>query len=152
MADLFDTVVNATAADRPAFRQAPVGDYLATVQSVKIVKANTGTQGIEVSYTLMEPMHDHDMSGVDLSKCRMRDTFWISEKSLPIVQERLSRISKETVGNSIRDALDILPGSEVVITVGHETEDREGKPLNTPRLTASRYYSVDWYMTNKKAA
>jgi len=78
--------------------------------------------------------------------------FWISEKSLPIVQERLARISQDTVGNSIRDALDILPGSEVVITVAHETENRDGTPLNTPRLTASRYYSVDWYMTNKKAA
>ena len=152
MADLFDTVVATTASERPAFRQAPVGDYLVTVQSVKIVKANSGTQGLELTYTMNEPMHDHDMSGVDLSKCRLRDTFWISEKSLSIVQDRLSRISKDTVGNSIRDALDILPGSEVVVTVGHETENRDGTALNIPRLTVSRYYSVDWYTTNKKAA
>ena len=152
MADLFDTVVSNTAAERPAFRQAPAGDYLVTVQSVKIVKANSGTQGLELTYTMNEPMHDHDMSGVGLSKCRLRDTFWISEKSLSIVQDRLSRISKDTVGNSIRDALDILPGSEVVVTVAHETENRDGTALNIPRLTVSRYYSVDWYTTNKKAA
>ena len=152
MADLFDTVVSNTTAERPAFRQAPVGDYLVTVQSVKIVKANSGTQGLELTYTMVEPMHDHDMTGVDLAKCRLRDTLWVSEKSLPIVQDRLSRINTDTVGNSIRDALDILPGSDVVVTVAHETENRDGTPLNTPRLAASRYYSVEWYTTNQKAA
>ncbi len=152
MADLFDSVVSNSASERPSFRQAPVGDYLVTVQSVKIVKANSGTQGLELTYTMNEPMHDHDMSDVDLSKCRLRDTLWVSEKSLSIVQDRLSRINNETVGNSIRDALDILPGSEVVVTVDHETANRDGTPLRTPRLTVSRYYSVDWYTNNKKAA
>lgn len=149
MADLFDTVISNTAADRPAFRQAPAGEYLATVQSVKIVKANSGTQGLEITFTMIDPLHPHDMTGVDLSKCRLRDTLWISEKSLPVVQDRLARISKDTVGNSIRDAVDILPGSDVVVSVAHETENRDGTPLNTPRLTVSRYYSVDTY---KKAA
>lgn len=152
MADLFDTVVSNTAAERPAFRQAPVGDYLVTVRSVQIVTAKKGTQGLELTYTMNEPMHDHDMTGVDLAKCRLRDTFWVTENSLPIVQDRLSRINTDTVGNSIRDALDILPGSDVVVTVAHETENRDGTPLNTPRLAASRYYSVEWYTTNKKAA
>lgn len=149
MADLFDTVISNTAADRPAFRQAPAGEYLATVQSVKIVKANSGTQGLEITFTMIDPLHPHDMTGVDLSKCRLRDTLWISEKSLPVVQDRLARISKDTVGNSIRDAVDILPGSDVVVSVAHETENRDGTPLNTPRLAVARYYSVDSY---KKAA
>jgi hypothetical protein len=152
MADLFDTVIENTASERPAFRQAPAGDYIATVRAAKIVKANSGTQGIELEFTLLDAMHDNDMTGVDLSKCRLRDTQWVSEKTLPYVQERLSRIAPETVGNSIRDALDILPGNEVVVNLSHETQNRDGTPLNTPRLKVDRYYSVEWYMANKKAA
>lgn len=152
MADLFDTVVSNTASERPAFRQAPAGDYLVTVAGVKIVKANSGTQGLELEFTMREPMHTEDMTGVDLSKCRLRDTQWLTEKTLPYVQERLARISPETVGNTIRDSLDILPGNEVIVTISHETANRDGTPLNTPRLKVERYYSLDWYGSNKKAA
>lgn len=152
MADLFDTVVAATASERPAFRQAPAGDYLVTVAGVKIVKANSGTQGLELEFTMREPMHTEDMAGVDLAKCRLRDTQWLTEKTLPYVQERLARISPETVGNTIRDSLDILPGNEVIVTISHETANRDGTPLNTPRLKVERYYSLDWYGSNKKAA
>jgi hypothetical protein len=152
VADLFDIVISETASERPAFRQAPAGDYLVTVQSVKFVKANSGTQGIELTYTMVEPMHDEDMEGVELPKCRLRDTQWITEKTIGYVQERLSRISPDVVGNTIRDVADILPGNDVVVTVSHETANRDGTPLNTPRLKVERYYSVDWYVNNKKAA
>lgn len=150
--DLFDQVIKETATDRPAFRQAPPGDYLVTVQSVKFVKANNGRQGIELVYTLIEPMHNEDMTGVALAKCRLSDTMWISEKSIGIVQERLARISKDVVGNTLRDVADILPGNDVVVNISHETQNRDGTALNTPRLKVERYYSVDWYMNNKRAA
>jgi len=152
VADLFDSVISDTAVERPAFRQAPAGDYLATVQSVKLVKANSGTQGIEIAFTLMEPMHSEDMTGVELAKCRLRDTQWLTEKTLPYVQERLSRITMEVVGGTIRDAMDVLPGNEVVVSLSHETANRDGTPLNTPRLKVERYYSVEWYTNNKRAA
>jgi hypothetical protein len=152
VADLFDQVISDTAVERPAFRQAPAGDYLATVQSVKLVKANSGTQGIEIAFTLMEPMHSEDMTGVELAKCRLRDTQWLTEKTLPFVQERLSRITTEVVGGTIRDAMDVLPGNEVVVALSHETANRDGTPLNTPRLKVERYYSVEWYTNNKRAA
>jgi hypothetical protein len=152
MADLFDAVISNTASERPAFRQAPAGDYLVMVQSVKIVKANSGTQGLELTFTMNEAMHSEDMTGVDLSKCTLRDTQWLTEKTLPYVQERLSRIEPSTVGSSIRDAMDLLPGSEVVVTISHETQNRDGTPLNRPRLKVDRYYSVGWYTTNKRAA
>jgi hypothetical protein len=152
VADLFDTVISDAAVERPAFRQAPAGDYLATVQSVKLVKANSGTQGIEMMFTIMEPMHNEDMTGVELAKCRLRDTQWLTEKTLPFVQERLSRITMDVVGGSIRDAMDVLPGNEVVVSLSHETANRDGTPLNTPRLKVERYYSVEWYTNNKRAA
>jgi hypothetical protein len=150
--DLFDTVVSNTAAERPAFRQAPAGDYLVIVRSAKVVKANSGTQGIELEFTLVDAMHNADMDGVDMSKCRLRDTQWVTDKTLGYVQERLARISPDTVGNTLRDALDILPGNEVVVSLSHETANRDGTPLNTPRLKVERYYSVEWYTNNKKAA
>jgi hypothetical protein len=152
VADLFDTVVAETNAERPAFRQAPPGDYLVTVRAAKIVKANSGTQGIELEYTITEAMHDNDMDGVDLSKCRLRDTQWVTDKTLGYVQERLSRITTEVVGETLRDALDMLPGNDVVVNLSHETANRDGTPLNIPRLKVERYYSVDWYINNKKAA
>ena len=149
---LFDVVISETASERPAFRQAPAGDYLVIVRSAKIVKANSGTQGIELEYTMVDPMHNNDMEGVDLSKCRLRDTQWVTDKTLGYVQERLSRITTEVVGETLRDALDMLPGNEVVVSLSHETANRDGTPLNTPRLKVERYYSVDWYTNNKKAA
>lgn len=154
MSDLFDTVVSNTAADRPAFRQAPAGDYLALIKGAKAVKANSGTQGIELEFTIREALGDQDLDGVDLAKCRLRDTQWVTENTLSFVQERLARINPETVGNTFRDSLDILPGSEVVVRLTHETQNRDGTPLNTPRLKVDRYYSVEWYMENqrKKAA
>ena len=150
--DLFDQVISTTKSDRPPFRQAPPGDYLATVQSVKIVTAKTGNKGIELTYTLIEPMHDEDMDGVDLSKCRLTDTLWVTEKNLQITQDKLVRISPETKGTTIRDALDILPGNDVVVALSHETMNRDGTELNTPRLKVERYFSVDWYMSKKRAA
>lgn len=152
MTDLFDTVVSNTAAERPAFRQAPPGDYLVVVQSAKAVKANSGTQGIEITYTIREAMGSADLEGVDLAKCRLRDTQWITDKTLPFVQERFARIAPDTVGNTLRDSLDILPGNEVVVSIEHETANRDGTPLNTPRLVVKRYYSVEWYTENKRAA
>lgn len=152
MTDLFDTVISNVAAERPSFRQAPAGDYLAIVQSVKAVKANSGTQGIELTFTLREVVSDTDMTDVDLSKVRCRDTQWISDKALPFVQERLARITDEVVGISFREALDVLPGNEVILSVSHETENRDGTKLNTPRLKVDRYYSVNWYMENKRKA
>lgn len=149
---LFDVVISETASERPAFRQAPAGDYLVIVRTAKIVKANSGTQGIELEFTLVDPMHDNDMTGVDISKCRLRDTQWVTDKTLGYVQERLSRITTEVVGETLRDALDMLPGNEVVVSLSHETANRDGTPLNTPRLKVERYYSVDWYMNNKRAA
>jgi hypothetical protein len=150
--DLFDTVVAITATERPAFRQAPPGDYLVVVRSAKIVKANSGTQGIELEFTILEAMHNGDMEGVDLSKCRLRDTQWVTDKTLGFVQERLARIAPEMLGNTLRDALDILPGNEAVVKLSHETTNRDGTPLNTPRLKIESYYSVEWYTNNKRAA
>ena len=151
MSDLFNSVINA-AADRPAFRQAPVGNYLCIVSSVRKVKAGTGTEGLEFQFTMTENLDGADLDGVDLSKCRLRDTQWVTEKTMPYVIERLGRIAPEAVGMSINDAMDILPGSEVVLTVGHQTEDREGKTLKTPWLQVDRYYSKDWFFTNRQAA
>lgn len=152
MTDLFDTVINSDAADRPPFRQAPPGDYLAKVREVKEVKANSGNRGIELTFTLLEAYHDADMEGVELSKCNLRDTQWVTEAALPYVQERLVRINADTKGVSIREAMEILPGSEVVVKIKHVTENSRGEPLRTPRLEVTSYYTLDWYMTNKRAA
>ena len=149
---LFDAVISESAVERPAFRQAPPGDYLVMVQAAKIVTANSGTQGIELTFTLNDAMHNEDMTGVELAKCRLKDVQWVTDKTLGYVQERLSRITTEVVGETLRDALDMLPGNEVVVALSHETANRDGTPLNTPRLKVERYYSVEWYMNNKKAA
>lgn len=152
MSDLFDTVISDVGADRPAYRQAPAGDYLAIVQSAKEVKANSGTRGIELNFTLREYFGTGDMDGVDLAKARARDTQWVTEKTVEYVKERFARINPETVGGTFRDALDVLPGSEVVLSISHETKNRDGSELRTPRLKIDRYYSVEWYDNNKKAA
>jgi hypothetical protein len=150
--ELFDQIIDNAGAERPAFRQAPVGDYLVVVREAKEVKANSGTRGIELNFTLLEYLGDGDMDGVDLSKCRARDTLWISEKSVEFAKEKMARITPEVVGISFRDSLDVLPGNEVVVRVSHETENRDGTPLRTPRLKVDRYYSREWYFANQRKA
>lgn len=151
--DLFDSVITQAKAEAPAYRQAPAGPYLCVVREAKEVKAASGNKGIELTYTMLEALDaSADMEGVDLAKCRLKDTLWVTEKNLPYVQEKIARLSDEAVGQTFRDALDILPGSEVVLTVGHINEDRDGKPLRTPWLKVDRYYSRDWYYQNKMAA
>jgi hypothetical protein len=152
MSDLFDTVIKDVGADRPAYRQAPAGDYLAIVKAAKEVKANSGTKGIELEFTLRDYFGSGDMDGVDMAKARVRDTQWVTEKTLEYVKERFARITPDTVGSTLRDALDILPGNEVVVSLSHETENRDGTPLRTPRLKVDRYYSVEWFTANRKAA
>lgn len=153
MSDLFESVISNNASERPAFRQAPPGDYFAKVQGAKKVKANSGTQGLELTFTIIDPAQTTlDMEGVELAKCRLRDTIWITEKSLEMAKERLANINSDTQGNTISDALDILPGSYVVVRLSHETQNRDGTVLNTPRLKVDRYYSVAWYTENRMAA
>lgn len=150
---IFDEVVLNTDTDKPPFRQAPVGDYLATVRSARRVKANSGTEGIAMDFTLQEALSpDAEMDGVDLARCRLRDTVWVTDKSIDIARRTLARINPETVGSTFTDALDILPGSEVVVKVTHQTEDRDGKPLNIPYLEVGGYYTRDWYYENRLKA
>ena len=153
MVDLFDRVIERAKSDAPSFRQAPAGPYLCVVREANEVKAKSGNRGIELVFTMLEALDASvDMDGVDLSKCHLKDTLWVTEKNLPYVQEKIERVAPEVVGQSFRDALDILPGSEVVIIVNHITEDRHGKPLKTPWLEVGRYYSRDWYFNTKMAA
>jgi hypothetical protein len=150
---LFDTVITASDSEAPAFRQAPEGNYLVTVRSAKKVVANSGTEGIELQFTMMENLDDGaDMEGVDLSKTRLRNTLWVTENTVERVRRDLARISPETAGETFTAALDILPGSEVVVRVKHITEDRQGKALRTPWLDVSSYYTKDWYFENRLKA
>jgi hypothetical protein len=149
---LFDSVIENTESDKPPFRQAPEGHYLVTVRQARKVKANSGTEGIELQFTMQENLDDADMEGVDLARCRLRNTIWVSEKSIDIVRRTLSRIAPETVGQTFTDALDILPGAEAVVNVTHLTEDRNGKVLDIPYLEVKGYYSKDWFFNNRMKA
>lgn len=152
--DLFDSVVNA-AADRPPFKQAPPGDYLAVVREAKKVKSGQkGTPGIELTFTLKEEVGNSgaDMEGVDLARCRLNDTLWVTENTIAFVTEKLGRITSEAIGLTLTDAIDVLPGNEVVVRLKHQTENSRGETLNIPRLEVTAYYSMEWYFNNKKAA
>lgn len=154
MSDLFDSIVNAPA-DRPPFKQAPAGDYLVRVREAKRVKSGQkGTPGIELTHTIIEEVGNSgaDFEGVDLARCRLRDTLWVTENTVAFVTEKLGRINAETIGLTLADALDVLPGSEVVVRLKHETENSKGETLNIPRLEVVGYYSTEWYFNNKKAA
>lgn len=148
--ELFDTIIDNAGAERPAFRQAPVGDYLVVVREAKEVKAKTGTRGIELNFTLLEYLGDGDMTGVDLSKCYLSESLWFTEKSAELSKEKLVRITSEVVGISPRAALDVLPGNEVVVRVSHETEMPDGTPRRIPRLKVDRLYSTEWYFANQR--
>ena len=80
---LFDTMISATDAEAPAFRQAPEGNYLVTVRAARKVKANSGTEGIELQFTIQENLDEGaDLEGVTLSKVRLRDTLGFLKRLL----------------------------------------------------------------------
>lgn len=148
--DIFDKTLERSTTERPSFRQAPPGAYLVTVRSVKPFRSpKTGTNGLEFVFTMREAVHSDDMTGVDLSRCLLKDTQWVTENSLPYLQERFERISKDTVGKSVREALDYLPGCELIVDVSHETHNSNGDEHKIPFLKVNRYYSVDYYMNKK---
>jgi hypothetical protein len=153
--DLFDTVIlDEGDLERPAFRQAPPGDYLVMVRDAKRVKARTGTEGIELNFTIVEALNvDGDMDGVDLSRCRLRNTIYVTANNVDISRSTIRRIMPELTGKewSFATVIDDLPGAEVVVQLSHITEDRDGNPLRTPRLEVEKYFSVDWYNKNSRA-
>ena len=158
MSDLFDAVIAAgNDVERPAFRQAPPGEYLVKVRSAKNRTSSKGTRGIEVDYTLLEVMHtDGDMDGVDLKRCRLSQTFWVSEASYDIARQQIVRLNPEAreflTTNPMSQVHEILPGSEAVVRVIHDTVDAEGNERKIPRLEVKAIYSLDWYNQNKRAA
>ena len=153
---LFDTVIVDDTTERPAYRQAPPGDYLAMVRSAKRVVAQTGTEGLELQLTLVEVMKtDGDMEGVELSKARLRDTIWVTENNVQISRDTILRIMPSLRGTpwSFTSIIDELPGAEVIVQVKHVTHDRRtGDELRTPRLEVAKYFSVDWYNEKNRAA
>lgn len=150
---LFDQVISASDAEAPAFRQAPEGDYLASVKSVRKVKANSGNEGIEVTFTLQEALTPGlDTDGVTLSKCRVRHTFWVTENTREFVARDLARIEPETVGHAFSEAMEMLPSAETVIKIKHITQDRNGRDLATPWLKVGTFYTRAWYFENKLKA
>lgn len=156
MTSLFDSVMTDDVNERPAYRQAPPGDYLAMVRSAKRVVANTGTEGLELQFTLVDVLNtDGDMDGVELAKARVRDTIWVTENNVEISRNTVMRIMPSLRGTpwGFATIVDELPGAEVVVQLKHVTHDRRsGEELRTPRLEVAKYFSVDWYNEKNRAA
>lgn len=142
----FDEVVG----ESKPFIQAPPGNYLVRVTSAKKVKANSGNLGIEINFALVENLDGQDMTDVDLGRCRMSRTLWTDPASADITRGRLRAINPATAKMTGTDAIEVLPGSEVVVAVEHITEGKDGQPLNVPRLNPVKFWSLDYY--NEKIA
>jgi hypothetical protein len=156
MSSLFDSVMTDDTTERPAYRQAPPGDYLAMVRAAKRVVANTGTEGLELQLTLVDVLNtDGDMDGVELAKARVRNTIWVTENNVQISRDTILRIMPSLRGTpwGFATIVDELPGAEVVVRLKHITHDRRtGDELRTPRLEVDKFFSVDWYNEKNRAA
>lgn len=148
--DVFDKIIGENLSDGPSFRQAPPGAYLAMIRSVTKTTSKLNNPGLKLDFTLIEALHGEDMTGVQLSKCRANTVLWLTPAALPYTQSTLRILNPGTNGKTIRDAMDILPGTELVIIVSHTTHDSNGKELNIPWLNVENTYTVEWY--NKKHA
>lgn len=142
----FDEVVGAA---KP-FMQAPPGNYLTRVSGAKKVKANSGNIGIELNFALLENLDGQDMTDIDLGRCRMSRTLWTDPASADITRQRLRTINADTAKLTGDAAIEVLPGSEVVVAVEHITTNQKGEPLNIPRLNPTKFWSVSYY--NEKVA
>ena len=155
MSNLFDDIITASdQTERPAYRQIPPGRYRAIVREAKEVTANTGNKGIEMVFTVLEPVEPIDLEGSDPAKARLRDTIWITEGTVNSKyppKDKLAAITAEAVGLSYRDAIQVLPGNEVIVNLKHGYTDRNGEPLRTPRLDVVSYVSAEQWDARRAA-
>ncbi len=149
--NLFDVVIGSTP-DAGSKRLPPEGPYLARVRGIKIVDGSKG-QGIRMEFTLLESLHNEDMTGVELSRVRgVSGTVWVTTAALNNTLRILTRINKEVSGKSVREALEYLPSSEVVLDLVHNTRiAKDGVTVEGPFIEVKGYNSVEWYMANRAA-
>ena len=136
-ADIFDTILG----DIQTKRTAPGGKYRALVHDVK--EANNpknGNRGRELHFRLLDAMNGQDLTDVSLEDEQVRDTIWVTPKSLPIARETIQRMAPDTPSTlGIREAFENLRGREVIIHTELMTMGRDGKPLRFPRLQVTGY-------------
>lgn len=101
----------------------PEGEYLLVVKSKSFGQSSQKkTPFVEFQYGIVNPMPsvpEEALDGIDLSKVKLRDQFYLTEDAMFRLKEFFETLgcSQETV----RESIDASVGSQVVATIGHET-------------------------------
>ena len=116
--------------DPTSFERPPVtpeGDYLAVIKGKSYGQSSKKkTPFVEFQYGIVNPMPsvpEEALDGVDLSKVKLRDQFYLTEDAMFRLREFF-----ETVGclmDTTRESIDAATGQQVVVTIGHETSDAD---------------------------
>ncbi len=136
--DVFDTLLG----DIQTIKSAPDGTYRALIVDVKEANnPNNGNKGRELHFRLLTPLSGQDMSSVSLQDERVRDTVWVTPKSLNVVRDTvISKIAPDLPATlPIKEAFELLKGRECTITLELETKDRQGNILRFPRHKVKAY-------------
>src|SRR5262245_27368133 len=105
----------------------PEGEYLVVVRDKKFGQSSQKkTPFVEFSYGVISALPsipDEALNGVDLSKVKFRDEFYLTEDAMFRLREFLELLG--CTEGSTRDAIESAIGQQVVVTVGHETSQRD---------------------------
>jgi len=105
----------------------PEGEYLVVIREKKFGQSSQKkTPFVEFSYGIVSPMAsvpEEALSGVDLSKAKLRDEFYLTEDAMFRLRDFLEMIG--CTEGSTRDAIESAIGQQIIVTVGHETSSRD---------------------------
>lgn len=136
-ADVLDAPPSAD--DRP--KSLPVGSYLCTVKGMPRIDKSAQKQTPFVEFTLVPKQAGADVDADDLTawatradgsikrldETTLKNTIYITENSVFMLNDFLEHCGIETDGRSRREMLDDTPNCDVVIYIRHEArQDGQG--------------------------
>lgn len=110
----------------PEVREVPEGEYSGTVVDYVIKQASTGTDYVQFSFRINEPLSGQDMTNVETNLRVFSQRIYMTENSLKRVNKILGRFGVPMVPG-YREWIDAIPGTPVNFTVSIETNKDTGR-------------------------
>jgi hypothetical protein len=126
MTDILDLNPN----DVPEYRELPEGDYLGNVIDYTTGVSQQGSDWVQFSFRVSEPLSGQDMSNVQTNLRVFSKRLYLTEKARKITTNDISRFGVPKL-DSYRDWFDAITGAPVKFTVTLETNEKTGKKYRT---------------------
>lgn len=120
--------------DPSTFERPPVlpeGEYLVTVldSTLGTTPGKNGkekTPFVEFTFGIQSPMesvNEEELEGIDITKAKVRDTFYLTDAAAFRIREFLEKA--DAIQSTLREGIAAAKGQSIVVTVAHSPNDRD---------------------------